>query len=190
MVYADTKEFVRTIAPSEKSRILSTEEVIFGEGGYLGTNSLFFRKSLLDQEPMFRQVFRYDYTLQIMGSLRNGIYYIAEIMSSYRWMAKNSWTVTVCNVEEKHKIFLEKKLRMFEQLNIDTEGRYFDAIEATRLYPEFLEKERNHRFKELKQEKYKCIFKMLPWKRRMGIKTKIHFRIVWHIRNFVLRRKK
>ena len=188
-VDAETKEILGTIEPSKKSRILTAEEVIFGEGGFLGTNSLLFRKELLYDISKFRQIFPYDYALQIQGALRGGVYYIAENMGAYRWLAKGSWTVTVCNNEEKNKVFLEKKMKMFDQLNIDTNGVYADVIEARRLFPEFLEKERNCQFKELVSKKYKCVLKTLPFKRRLAIRVKARLTFIWHLRNWMKGRK-
>jgi len=191
-VDSETKEVLGTIEPSKKDRVLTTEQVIFGEGGYIGTNSLFFRKELSFDIPKFRQIFAYDYTLQIHGSLRGGIYYIAENLSAYRWLAAGSWTVRVLSDEnsEAYKSFVNKKEKMFDQLDIDTNYKYTNVIQARRVCLEFLETEQKGQFKELLSEKYKCLIKILPFKRRLAIKIKARCRFIWEIRNYFRGKKR
>jgi len=70
----------RIIAPAKNNCILSLADVILGGGGYVATNSLFFRKELIDDIPEFRRFLMLDYTLQIQGAIRGGMVYLSNHM--------------------------------------------------------------------------------------------------------------
>lgn len=116
------------LSPRRNNCIIPIEEVITGGGGFVGTNSLFIRTSLFLNEPDFRKMLCLDYTLQVNGSLRGGMLYMADCMSVYRVRAKNSWS---SRLDLKYVIEYRKKWkRMIEQLDIDTKYTYHDTISA------------------------------------------------------------
>lgn len=73
-VKAATRKAIGEIAPSDKKTIFTTQEIITGGGGFVATNSLFYRRKLIENEPEFRRYFPIDYALQIQGALRGGCY--------------------------------------------------------------------------------------------------------------------
>lgn len=163
------------IAPSKKDRVLTAEEVIMGDGGYLGTNSLFVRKEIYLNPPKFRQMLAFDYTLQITGSLKGGIYYIAEDMSAYRWESIGSWTTQNQKSAEKRKLMKQKKTDMLNQLDIDTNHKYSEVIRKRIDKFEFDELEFSGKYKELLKGENRAIFKALPLKKKVAIFVKAYF---------------
>lgn len=120
---------IKLITPAVETCVLPIESVIRGGGGYLATNSLMYRKNILDNPLPFNKMLFMDYTLQVLGSIRGGLYYINDIMSIYRNMTPGSWTDTFNKTNNKEKAieFNEKWGRMLLQLNEDTSFR-FDRI--------------------------------------------------------------
>lgn len=114
------------ITPALENCVLPVENVIMGGGGYLATNSLMYRKKILDDQPPFTKILFMDYTLQVLGSLRGGLYYISDIMSVYRFMTPGSWTDTFNKPNSKERAIRtnEKWGRMLLQLNEDTSFKY------------------------------------------------------------------
>ena len=72
---------------------INIKKVIKGGGGIVPTNSIMFRlnKHMIEIPP-FRQIFSFDYTLQIHGAMRTALYYMNEPMSVYRVLAEGSWS--------------------------------------------------------------------------------------------------
>ena len=134
------------IRPFDTDCILPIEDVIVGGGGYLATNTLFFRKELLTSYMPFERILSMDYEFQIKEALRGGIYYIDKNMTVYRKFTENSWTRKICEDTEKRKSHIEKEISMLRQFDIDTEGRYHDCIERRiEAYTPFYDQLMNHR---------------------------------------------
>lgn len=116
------------IAPTDIERILSTDEVIRGGGGFLSTNSLFYRMDYVHDNYLFWKVKSLDYLIQIRGSLRGGVYYLPERMSAYRMSSLGSW-----NIQNKKSIDsrFDTNMEIFsalDVLNFETKGKYEEAI--------------------------------------------------------------
>lgn len=92
-IRASNQKIVGIIEFGDKETILSTENVICGGGGFVATNSLFYRRELLQNQPEFCLYCPLDYSLQIQGSLRGGMLYLPDNMSIYRVSVPGSWTV-------------------------------------------------------------------------------------------------
>ena len=124
----------KAVEPAVKHKksltIFSIEEVIVGEGGFFGTNTLFFRKEVFDHPPNFYLKLPYDYTTQILGALRGGVLYLPECMSVYRFGVPGSWTSNARGSKDFQNDFLKKKKRMLFELNEYTNGAYKRAINA------------------------------------------------------------
>ena len=117
----------------DNTGVIPALSVINGGGGrFVMTNSLFYRRELNENLPEFRRMMNYDYTLQIHGSLRGGLVYVAEEMTAYRAGAEGSWTVKMKNDPKKKLNHYKKVGRMLRQLNKDTKGRYSSTITALR----------------------------------------------------------
>lgn len=159
------------IAPAQKETIFSTREVIAGGGGFVVTNSLFFRRVLLDVQPAFRMYLPLDYALQIQGSLRGGMLYLPDAMSVYRVSVPGSWTVRMRQrsyaKEQNNKI-----KTMLDMVNEETGGRYVDVIEESKLKIDFNQLCIMGEFSEVRKGKFRPIYDSLPtsWKLKTYIK--------------------
>lgn len=171
-VKAATRKIIDTIAPSNKKTIFTTQEVIKGGGGFIATNTLFYRRELVKKQPKFRKYFPFDYSLQIQGALRGGILYLPEIMSAYRVMVPNSWTFRVAHNEHYNFQQNNKIIQMLEQLNEETENIYCHEIKRAEINLKFNSYEAAGLFKELRKGNFKDIYKSksLQWKLKTYIK--------------------
>lgn len=117
--YRDGKA-IKEISPSSTNRTLTVNETILGGGGFLGTNSLMCRVSLLHDNFQFWRFFRLDYFLQIHGALRGGIFYLSDCMSAYRLSSNGSWTKTFKKNYNYWYFHRRKVIYTLELLNIET----------------------------------------------------------------------
>lgn len=79
--------------PFTGQKIYSPDEVIRGGGGLFATNSMFFPAAYIDQLPEFYNACPVgDYPLAIFLSFKGKVLYLDEPMSTYRYMALNSWS--------------------------------------------------------------------------------------------------
>ena len=124
------------ISPMMDNGILAPAQVIAGGGGYLATNSLFMRTNMLRNPMPFRKKLQMDYTMQIQGSLPNGILFIRDIMSVYRYLAKGSWTIRMSKKTnyKKKKEFTENYTQMLLQLNNDTNYQYQEQVDKLLIF--------------------------------------------------------
>ena len=191
IVKEDTKKVIGKITPSENERILNLEEVIAGGGGYIGTNSLFFRKSLLIPKPPLRKKMELDYTLQIVGALKGGIYYVPKVMSAYRSLSKGSWSVSMYSDVKKFVIFQDKMIDMLEFLNDSTNNKYEVIIRNTIKKTEFNKYLIMNDIKSLKSDKFKDLYYSFPLSTRIKIYIKKYLPFLKKIKdNFLYRGKK
>ena len=117
-------EHIKWIKPAADECILPLEAVIKGGGAYLATASLFYRKEIDTNPREFRRIYSLDYTLQVAGAIRGGIYYISKPMSIYRSMTPTSWTRQM-RKNSKLKIAHKRKVRsVLKLLNRETEYKY------------------------------------------------------------------
>lgn len=116
------------IAPVSMDCILTLEETINGGGAYLGTNSLMYRRELDKIHKPFKSFMDYDYTKQILGAFRGGIYYIAQDMAVYRLSADNSWSQMMSKDISKFIQHKFKVLAMLQLLDKDTDYEYSNTI--------------------------------------------------------------
>ena len=128
-VQENTKKTIAKTVPQKYEGILSANQVIKGGGGYLATNSLMFRRKLIDSIPEFRKFFPIDYSLQIQGALRGGIYYDSAFMSAHRIAANNSWTISIKKDPAKRLAFNHRLEEMLKILDQETAKKYHEAIQ-------------------------------------------------------------
>lgn len=185
----EKKTVTKQFPDINEERILSTEEVIYGEGWFLATNSLFYRKSIIQDEPMFKRFWNIDYTLQIQGSLRGGIYYLPDIMSKYRYMTSGSWSAQTYKNIRAYELMHEKKQRMLDVLNVDTQRKYMKTIELRKLNNEFEYDYRHENYKAMLTSKYKPIRSNIKFRTWFGIFLKAYFPSLYKIICFVIKKK-
>lgn len=123
---ANTLYFKYFIAPSDKDKVLTVKDVILGDGGFVGTNTLFFRKDTLNNYPEYGTPNHIDdYQLQLHLSRPNGIYYMADCMSAYRFKSDDSWSTVYANNEND---ITEAKCKILDIFNNYTNGEYKEII--------------------------------------------------------------
>lgn len=182
---ASTGEYLDEIAPMDCDGIIPLESVIAGRSRYifLATASFFFRKSINDNIPEFRKNYSLDYTLSIHGALRGGILYLNDLMSVYRYLAENSWTQRQSqNSPEENFKKLDKRKKMYEMLDKETNYKYTDIINETSCRYEFYILRSCRMFKELKEEKYKKIIQEFSTKQKVKFFLEKHANILLKIR--------
>lgn len=130
--YKDGKQ-INKQCPSETERILSVNEVILGGGGYVMTASLMFRESINHYGYQFRRQFLIDYFLQILGSLRGGMYFLPECMAAYRREADNSWTMRMIKNTFENMLFISKVVETLGVLDKETNLIYHEPITIKQL---------------------------------------------------------
>ncbi|MDD4689311.1 MAG: glycosyltransferase [Eubacteriales bacterium] len=173
-INASTNEICGYIEPSAKDCVLPVEEVIKGGGGFVATNSLFYRASINEYIPQFRQMLTLDYTLQLYASLRGGMLYINDCMSNYRVLAKGSWSSRMWGDQKNYRIFNQKIEDMLKVMDSETNYKYTDTIDYTinknwvDLYFRYQD------WDNLKKEPYRSFIRKLPLERRLTIGIKMN----------------
>lgn len=165
------------IAPRATKCIIPVEAVIYGGGAFVATNSLMYRSHLKTTTYEFRNMWRIDYTLQILGSLRGGMLYLPENMSAYRWMAVGSWTMRQSASREKRQKIFERMKAALETLNQETEGKYDQVISNTILKEEFVFYYMNGPYAKVLSPKYREIRK----KRGLAFTMKVWMKCIFSL---------
>lgn len=167
------------IAPEGKDTIIRIESVIIGGGGFVGTNSLFYRKSAFDNVLPFRKLLEIDYTLQVQGALRGGMLYLSECMSDYRFMSsEGSWSSRYNDEDVVNRNYARWKV-MTEQLDVDTNKRYHDIIVK---YMDLREIDRLFRFGHYNElKKYRYILESLTGNTKIKYYVMINFPQVYFL---------
>lgn len=145
----------------KKDYDITFNDVIQGGSSCYQTASLMYRIELKDNRPEFfyKLTTCGDYQLSIYLALNGKIRFFNKVMSYYRvFSSECSWTKSNRNEKaiRKHNNELNQ---MFDSLNIYTNDKYKDTIELVRLRYDYLMHETLHNFDELKNKKYKGIWK-------------------------------
>ena len=181
----ETGKELSRICPADHDAILPLADVIAGGGGFIASASLFYRTHLLFDLPKFRQIIRYDYTLQMQGALRGGILYIHDFMTVYRAGVAGSWTKRVAFNVEKREKHMAKVREALLSLNEDTEGKYESIIRTKIREDEFELLRLREDYKKMLSKEYRDFFKKLSAKNRFKIRLKAAFPFLTRVkRNF------
>lgn len=108
---------IKGIEPCSENAILLLPQVIRGGGGFVATNSLFVRASMFRDQPDLIKKCGLDYALQMYGSVRGGMLYLADKMSTYRYMVDGSWSDRV----EKDTIYKDEQLNVVLGILLDVD---------------------------------------------------------------------
>lgn len=120
----DSQEIIGQFMPLNTSGILTVRQTILKGGGSMATATLFGRKEMFLSPPPFRKIMDFDYTIQIHGSLDNGVLFLADTTTVYRKGVPASWTDRI-NHNLELKILQYKKIyQIMKQLDIDTRYQY------------------------------------------------------------------
>ncbi len=146
--------------PKEIKHFYSPEDVILGGGGFMATNSMFYRGEYLQKEE------RPDFWKNCpIGDLPSMLYYVTkgklgyidEVMSVYRRQAIGSWSTRQNSVKIRTKHY-KAILNMFDEYDKYTEFKYHSVIQK--------KKKKNMR----KHVKSTMVFLMRKILKKIGIK--------------------
>ena len=182
VVNAKTNKLLQYLSPADERTILTVEQVIEGDGGYVSTNSLMYRSKINENLPEFRKFYTIDYTLQIYGALRGGMLYIPDCMGVYHYMVKGSWTSAQANNKIRAKNHLKKVIDMLEILDKETDYKYTVQVTNVINYYElryYLSD--TDTYKKAKEPKYRDSFKKLAFKERLCVNLQLYFPWVLNI---------
>ena len=159
-VDAKTGKSLGIIAPESTEMVIPIENVIAGGGGFVGTNSLFYRKKAFETTFPFRKIIEIDYTLQVQGAIRGGMLYMPMCMSAYRCMTDDSWSSIFHKVKKEEDLSAQVRWnKMLEQIDVDTDRKYTEAVKE---YMGKCEIDQAIRFKDYSaMKKYKDFYKCL-----------------------------
>ena len=158
IVDADTEKILYKIRRGTNDRIIPIQEVVYGEFQepvFLATASFFYRKSILENPPLFTKIMNLDFVTQLNGAFMNGIYYLADCMSDYRWFAKGCWTMKMRENREAYRVHCNKKIEVLKQFDIDSKGACHKEVEYRILVTEMLMEEDEY---AILKEKYAPIY--------------------------------
>lgn len=127
-IYQNEKK-IGEIKHSKNSIIIKTQDVILGGGGMFATNSLLFRRELINEFPDFVKTCHIDYSMQIYGSLRGGILYINDYMSVYNFLNEGSWTKQRKMDKDFSVVLCDKMINMLEVLYSESSDELHGSIE-------------------------------------------------------------
>ncbi|MBO5099153.1 MAG: glycosyltransferase family 2 protein [Clostridia bacterium] len=175
---ANTNKTEGEIRPSSEDCILSIEQVIEGGGGYVATNSLFYRSEINKNMPEFRKNIGLDYSIQMHGSMRGGMLFLKDNMSVYRVGVANSAMTKQSNNAQLIVKNSERVLCLLDMVNKETDGKYIKAIENHRRFIEFDILMAQEEYKQIFNGKYRNALKRMPLKRRVVLRIKAHFPFV------------
>ena len=177
----------KTIQRENRTCIISTSDVILGGGDFVATSSIFIRKKVYSNPPPFFSINSMDYSTQVLGSLKSGMLYLPDNMSTYRYMSSESWSKKMKknnSLRVQHVIQWEK---MLEQLDFDSGYKYAKEI-GQRILLSCVSPScsRSHNVALIK--KNKSCYHELQKKQRIKISFIAHFPITYRflqrIRNF------
>lgn len=172
-IISGSKGKVGEIRPYNKNCISNTEDIILGDGGFIPTNSIVYRKCAMDNAPNFYiEAPVGDYPLQIITSSQSHAYYINKSMSVYRIGVVGSWTSTLNrskNRDEKKIKLINGLNQMLKEVNEYYDGKYLESINRRIHMNEFEALKYQKNVKKLKDKKYRNFYNALGTKEKIAI---------------------
>lgn len=162
-IYDDKKkEIIGKIKTYEKSQISTTDDIILGDGDFMGTNSIFCRRVHAVELPKFyRDAPVGDYPMQIFFSMNNYAYFMEETMSAYRVNTGTSWTSRIEKNYSKKMQMIQRIINMLEEVDSYSKGKYHKAITRMISKKSFDILRYNLIINELSKEEYRKYFSRL-----------------------------
>ena len=170
----ETEKEKYKIAPSKKSRIMPMEEVIWGDGVYVVSNSMMFRTEITRELPEFWKQFGYQFCAKLRGTIKGGMYYMSDIMSAYRLQASGSWTGKMKSNPEKWYKFHERKRNMFMLFDEYTNFKYTKIINKKINVDKAYLLIQTEQYEEVLSKENRKYFKLLPLKTKIFCFVKVH----------------
>ena len=158
----------------EKSRIVSCEEVILGDGAFCSTNSIMMPKKIMESLPQYLEIISNDYAKQIYCASQGTCYCFADVMSAYRVGVEGSWSKRVKANRLKHAEYTEIVVKMLKEFDEYTEKRYSPTVEVQLVNFELKIKLIREQYREiLRSNRLRNCINKKGVKRRVIIYTKI-----------------
>lgn len=155
--------------PYELSQVAPTSDIIANGGGFIRTNSIMYRSSLMIEPPKFYEESPVgDYPLQMYLSTLDYAYYIDENMSVYRVGVEGSWSNKIKSDSKKNAL-LVGTLKTLDSFNQYTDGKFEDVINRKKLQIEFDILVLKRQYAQFKSSKYKGYYRELPLLEKMKI---------------------
>lgn len=108
----------------DTERDLTIGELIEGGGGFLGTNSFFFRSSYLERPDEFNGWGVGDYPAMVYYATQGAVHFFPVVMSAYRANAKGSWSLRTASSREANIAVNESIINGLERANSFTGGEF------------------------------------------------------------------
>ncbi len=124
VINAETGETDHIVSPADACCVIPAERVIRGGGGFVSTNTIFYRAELLKDIPPFRRMMGTDFSMQVHGALRGGMLFIPEVMSVYRKNTNGSWIAAMKKDRRKRIEHKKLSIRAYRQMDKDTGKKY------------------------------------------------------------------
>lgn len=162
-------EIIGKIKPYNRNRIASTEDIIMGDGGFIGTNSLVYKTESMRKELKFYLECQVeDYPIQIYNSTQKYAYFMEEEMSVYRVNTGISWTDRNGNFK-KQKDFRMNLIKMLREFDHYTDHRYERVIKKRINKWSYKILKYNQRYHFLNNDEYKEYYKNIFFSRKMEL---------------------
>lgn len=162
---ASTGKFAGTIMPCKGNKIFIVEEIIKGGGGLFATNSMVFPTRYRENLPAFYHISPVgDYPLMINFALRGKVFFMGEIMSTYRECVPGSWSLKFIEnnaIQIKHWMKINE---MLDELNGYTNYDYDLSIQMTKTKNDYHVYLLERRLTQIKWKEFKKYFHALPLK--------------------------
>lgn len=124
-----SEEIMNIIRPKNSDSRIDSKEFIAGGGMFIGTNSIVYRKKLMDNPPdWYFDAPVGDYPLQIFLAINGEAYYMDESMATYRASVPGSWSNRVYFSNDRIKHF-SRVSKMLDSINEYTNYKYSEEIQ-------------------------------------------------------------
>ncbi len=116
------RSFVKRPKKIPRDNKFEIKDAILGGGGFIPTNSMFFKKSFLEKIPEWMTNAPVgDLPLMLLLSSNGKIGYVKDLMSVHRVFVKGSWTSSVYNDKLKRKVNYTRYLKMWDEFDLWTD---------------------------------------------------------------------
>ncbi|WP_099467024.1 glycosyltransferase [Konateibacter massiliensis] len=145
-------------------------EAVLEKGWIFPTASLFLRRSCFSTVSKFYLGAPIeDEPIKLLCLSRGKGFYMNSLMCVYRKNHPGSWNKVVKHDKEKRLEHHRAKVKMYQEFNDDTNGKYYKSIEDAIILEEFNIIMTNQTYGELRSDKYKNIVNALNTKARIRL---------------------
>lgn len=124
----NTKRYTGKVTPSKRNRVIPTEEVIRGGGGFCVTNSIFAPIKLTRTLPAYFDFLEMDLVWQMYLASCGKTYCFSDYMSVYRHGVSGSWTDRMREDNQKRDEHVKRVEELRRRFDEETKYKYHDAI--------------------------------------------------------------